>query len=609
MLAKLFELLVTFCQVGFGSGSLRPHVAKAIMDAGVCSQVIEHCCSLRFAEAKTPLTLALFAWRLLVELEGAPVPAATDDEMIDFVTPLVRSIMSISISTDVSLDLSLSRAAEVAILASRRPRVAKMLMEECNTNQLAALVASRTSLASQDPLVAGRSAAFVLCLVRLCSAVSKRALSAEIALSFPTTSLGNIVVEALRSADAMSISQALRFVSELGSDRAEDIIQPVAMGLRVALTTATGSTYALSGPGKPAQNAEMIGASSAGAAVSGEDSSAQTAGTLPYGGTAYITPLSPGGASYTGRRSTPSKTLGAGTADCVADVSTDGIVSRLMHGLQLKDIKSSEVLAIYEAKFKDMQQRDSQQLLLLEAKTAAVAQADALIAEYRAKQDQMAKQFETLREMLEASEHRGEDASSRAESLAKDNDGLRALVAEAERTSRQSVDRARAAELEAVELAALKESHVSVRGLADQLRETVSSQRMALDERAAELRAATDAADVLNRRCNQLEAAMAEAEARALEHETQLEVVFRSPRVVTFASFCHASGVNTHRLLICYSQCLRCSAGHCAVTRNGVTRPSRYVRIWQYSCVSILTLFRTSLSGSPFDCSSCGSIG
>eukprot|EP00040_Diaphanoeca_grandis_P019081 m.100524 g.100524 ORF g.100524 m.100524 type:complete len:846 (+) comp27251_c1_seq1:167-2704(+) len=87
-------------------------------------------------------------------------------------------------------------------------------------------------------------------------------------------------------------------------------------------------------------------------------------------------------------------------------------VSRLMQGLQIKDAKTSELLAIYEAKFSDMEAKEGRMLGLVDAKSAALKQSDSLLDEYRVKQQQMNRQFETLRHMLQDAENRVEQANS-----------------------------------------------------------------------------------------------------------------------------------------------------------------------------------------------------
>ena len=94
------------------------------------------------------------------------------------------------------------------------------------------------------------------------------------------------------------------------------------------------------------------------------------------------------------------------------DDGNNHLISRLMRGLQIKDIKSSELLAIYESKFREVSTKEKQLLGLLDAKNAALTQSDGLLDEYRAKQEQMNKQFEALSTLLQDAERRAEEATA-----------------------------------------------------------------------------------------------------------------------------------------------------------------------------------------------------
>eukprot|EP00041_Stephanoeca_diplocostata_P024840 m.639260 g.639260 ORF g.639260 m.639260 type:complete len:945 (+) comp22612_c0_seq6:177-3011(+) len=88
------------------------------------------------------------------------------------------------------------------------------------------------------------------------------------------------------------------------------------------------------------------------------------------------------------------------------------VVARLMQGLRLKDLKSSELLNIYESKFRDMEAREEQLHALLDSKSQSLAQADSLVSEFRTKQMRMNKEFETLRAHLQAAELKSEASCS-----------------------------------------------------------------------------------------------------------------------------------------------------------------------------------------------------
>lgn len=109
------------------------------------------------------------------------------------------------------------------------------------------------------------------------------------------------------------------------------------------------------------------------------------------------------------------------------------VVARLMHGLREKDMKSSEILSLYESKFREFETKESQHLALLDAKTAALHQADGLVGEYRTRQAELNGQFESLRRLLQGAEKRAEDAAAESaghrtakEQLARDVGSLQA---------------------------------------------------------------------------------------------------------------------------------------------------------------------------------------
>lgn len=79
------------------------------------------------------------------------------------------------------------------------------------------------------------------------------------------------------------------------------------------------------------------------------------------------------------------------------------IIPFKVRGLQLKDLRSSEILSIYESKFQDMTKSQRDQTALLDSKIAALEQADSLLAEYRSKSQSMGGQFQEMRVLVQAS--------------------------------------------------------------------------------------------------------------------------------------------------------------------------------------------------------------
>jgi len=119
------------------------------------------------------------------------------------------------------------------------------------------------------------------------------------------------------------------------------------------------------------------------------------------------------------------------------DGTLDGnnhLISRLMRGLQIKDMKSSELLAIYESKFREISAKENKLLGLLDAKNAALTQSDGLLDEYRAKQQAMNKQFESLSSLLQDAERRAEAATTATASSKTETAAAREECARMQRT-------------------------------------------------------------------------------------------------------------------------------------------------------------------------------
>jgi hypothetical protein len=58
------------------------------------------------------------------------------------------------------------------------------------------------------------------------------------------------------------------------------------------------------------------------------------------------------------------------------------LAERLVRGLRLKDLRSSEILEIYESKFRELASAQKQNEELLDAKTTALARADRLLGQH-----------------------------------------------------------------------------------------------------------------------------------------------------------------------------------------------------------------------------------
>jgi chromosome segregation ATPase len=214
--------------------------------------------------------------------------------------------------------------------------------------------------------------------------------------------------------------------------------------------------------------------------------------------------------------------------------------------LQLKDLRSSEILSIYESKFQDLAKTNTHQISLLDAKTAALTQADSLIQEYRSKSLEMSGQFDEMRVLVQAAESRSETASAESAKCTR-----LAATLQTEKAHQNAEAVAAAKELgtckqELSELQGVKVAHTALLGLADDLKEQLgkrddhcAAQNVRIDEMDGQLVEA-------GMLCHELKTAMLQLEQDAAMHaavnievkgelssvQTELQTVAEERRVV-----------------------------------------------------------------------------
>ncbi|CAH1250882.1 KIAA1524 [Branchiostoma lanceolatum] len=88
--------------------------------------------------------------------------------------------------------------------------------------------------------------------------------------------------------------------------------------------------------------------------------------------------------------------------------SVDTLIDRMNSGLEIKDVKASEIMDLYEHKLASLATKESHLQDLLEAKQLALAQADRLIAQYKSRRAQSEAEARKLASMLQDSERRSE---------------------------------------------------------------------------------------------------------------------------------------------------------------------------------------------------------
>lgn len=202
-----------------------------------------------------------------------------------------------------------------------------------------------------------------------------------------------------------------------------------------------------------------------------------------------------------------------------------GLAARLTRGLQLSDLKASEVLQIYESKFKDMTETQNRNLSLLDAKTKALDKADALLVEYRSKTGTMNDEFDSLRHIVRDAEVRAEDSTDRA---------ARAEAAHAASVAELQAMTARVTALEVelepmkVELAemqGLQQRNLAMELLVAELKDHLVDRDLKFQEQTTELDKAEVQLAQAGVICDDMKAAVEEATALAEERQTENEML------------------------------------------------------------------------------------
>uniref|UniRef100_A0A0L8H0V6 CIP2A N-terminal domain-containing protein n=2 Tax=Octopus bimaculoides TaxID=37653 RepID=A0A0L8H0V6_OCTBM len=106
-----------------------------------------------------------------------------------------------------------------------------------------------------------------------------------------------------------------------------------------------------------------------------------------------------------------------GKSASIAEQSIEDLIEKLQTGLEVKDVKLSEMIDVYEHKLQSMQMREQQLQDLLEAKTLAVVRADRVISQFRSRRAEAEAENCSIRNMLRTFEKRTEEYQEKLQNM------------------------------------------------------------------------------------------------------------------------------------------------------------------------------------------------
>ncbi|GFY58336.1 protein CIP2A [Trichonephila inaurata madagascariensis] len=96
----------------------------------------------------------------------------------------------------------------------------------------------------------------------------------------------------------------------------------------------------------------------------------------------------------------------------ISEKSIDALLSKIDNGLQIKDLKSSEIMDLYEHKIAMLTLKEQELQSYVEAKTAALHEADRILTQYKCRQADADAETLRLRYMMKDYEYRCEQSAS-----------------------------------------------------------------------------------------------------------------------------------------------------------------------------------------------------
>ncbi|PVD28593.1 hypothetical protein C0Q70_11186 [Pomacea canaliculata] len=138
------------------------------------------------------------------------------------------------------------------------------------------------------------------------------------------------------------------------------------------------------------------------------------------------------------------------------DTSIQSLIEKMHSSIELKDMKTADVIDIYEHRLQSHQMKEDHLQDLLEAKSLALTQADRLIAQYRSRQARHGAEAHKMRCLFQEAERKNDSLLKEMNELKLDKDRLKSDIDMLRHEKNQL-------ELQAQELCELKVTHTELK--------------------------------------------------------------------------------------------------------------------------------------------------
>ncbi|XP_076466718.1 protein CIP2A homolog L-like isoform X2 [Babylonia areolata] len=155
------------------------------------------------------------------------------------------------------------------------------------------------------------------------------------------------------------------------------------------------------------------------------------------------------------------------------DDSIQSLIEKMHSSIELKDMKTADIIEIYEHRLQSHQTKEDHLQDLLEAKSLALTQADRLIAQYRSRQARHGAEAHKMRCMFQEAERKNEGLLQEMNEIKLDKDRLRNDYDLLKHEKNQL-------ELKALELEELKNTHSDLMEKCEELESSLTRQQQEL---------------------------------------------------------------------------------------------------------------------------------